>query len=163
MNLNPYGIDNLRAGIVRQAIDDYVDLLLGYNEDPSYNIYELNNFFNSAWFDELIDLDKDMLLKKVRLHELKKIIDVFKRANDDDVTTSFQINIHTPKKQKNIRFAVPPVLTEKWLETLNSQLYALCEIYETAQSKSAKEIDMVESYFENIVKQDVSANDATNA
>lgn len=153
MNLNADGIEKLREGIVKQAITDYASLLLGYT-DSTYDIYELNEFFNNeGFFSELVNIDKNIVLKGVRLRELKQIIDTYSLALGDENIVSFQIHINTPtRKRKNIHFKIPPVLNQAWVDTLAAQLQELNKEYEAAQTKPANDVDMVESYLEHTVK-----------
>ena len=64
--MNPY--KELADGIVRRAVSDYTIALKrlqkGYEVD--LEIYELENFFRSAWFKMLSDLDGEKLIRAER-------------------------------------------------------------------------------------------------
>lgn len=50
-NLHDIGLENLRFGIVEQAVDDYLSLLAGFIvPTTNCNLAELERFFYSDWF-----------------------------------------------------------------------------------------------------------------
>lgn len=51
--MNEAGINNLRIAILGRAITDYKDILQGEKGDNLYNKKELENFFNSEYFNTL--------------------------------------------------------------------------------------------------------------
>lgn len=51
--MNETGINNLRIAILGRAITDYKDILQGKKSDNLYNKKELENFFNSEYFNTL--------------------------------------------------------------------------------------------------------------
>lgn len=60
-------IENISTAIVRQAIEDYFDLLSGFiMPSADCNELELKNFFRSRWFSDLSDLNADYLIKMIK-------------------------------------------------------------------------------------------------
>lgn len=58
----------LAAAIVRQAADDYIQLLTGIGGSPAippYSVAEIKAFFRSRWFGTLCGLDPDYLLEQL--------------------------------------------------------------------------------------------------
>ena len=51
--MNETGINNLRIAILGRAITDYKDILQGKKGDNLCNKKELENFFNSEYFNTL--------------------------------------------------------------------------------------------------------------
>lgn len=51
--MNEAGINNLRIAILGRAITDYKDILQGKKGDNLCNKKELENFFNSEYFNTL--------------------------------------------------------------------------------------------------------------
>ena len=51
--MNEAGINNLRIAILGRAITDYRDILQGKRSDNLCNKKELENFFNSEYFNTL--------------------------------------------------------------------------------------------------------------
>ncbi len=51
--MNEAGINNLRVAILGRAITDYKDILQGKKGDNLCNKKELENFFNSEYFNTL--------------------------------------------------------------------------------------------------------------
>ena len=51
--MNEVGINNLRIAILGRAITDYKDILQGKKGDNLCNKKELENFFNSEYFNTL--------------------------------------------------------------------------------------------------------------
>lgn len=51
--MNEAGINNLRIAILERAITDYKDILQGIKSDNLCNKKELENFFNSEYFNTL--------------------------------------------------------------------------------------------------------------
>ena len=51
--MNEAGINNLRIAILGRAITDYKDILQGKKGDSLCNKKELENFFNSEYFNTL--------------------------------------------------------------------------------------------------------------
>lgn len=51
--MNEAGINNLRIAIMERAITDYKDVLQGIKYDNLCNKKELENFFNSEYFNTL--------------------------------------------------------------------------------------------------------------
>ena len=51
--MNEAGINNLRIAILGRAITDYKDILQGEKGDNLCNKKELENFFNSEYFNTL--------------------------------------------------------------------------------------------------------------
>lgn len=51
--MNEAGINNLRIAILERAITDYRDVLQGIKGDNLCNKKELENFFNSEYFNTL--------------------------------------------------------------------------------------------------------------
>ena len=51
--MNEAGINNLRLAILERAITDYKDILQGKKGDNRCNKKELENFFNSEYFNTL--------------------------------------------------------------------------------------------------------------
>ena len=51
--MNEAGINNLRIAILGRAITDYRDVLQGIKDDNLCNKKELENFFNSEYFNTL--------------------------------------------------------------------------------------------------------------
>ena len=51
--MNEAGINNLRIAIMGRAITDYRDVLQGIKDDNLCNKKELENFFNSEYFNTL--------------------------------------------------------------------------------------------------------------
>ena len=51
--MNEAGINNLRIAILGRAIADYKDILQGIKSDNLCNKKELENFFNSEYFNTL--------------------------------------------------------------------------------------------------------------
>ena len=51
--MNETGINNLRLAILGRAITDYKDILQGKKGDNLCNKKELENFFNSEYFNTL--------------------------------------------------------------------------------------------------------------
>ena len=51
--MNEVGINNLRIAILGRAITDYKDILQGEKGDNLSNKKELENFFNSEYFNTL--------------------------------------------------------------------------------------------------------------
>ena len=51
--MNESGINNLRIAILGRAITDYRDVLQGIKDDNLCNKKELENFFNSEYFNTL--------------------------------------------------------------------------------------------------------------
>lgn len=64
--MNPY--QELADGIVRRAVSDYTIALkrLQKGYEVSLEIYELEDFFRSAWFKMLSDLDGEKLIRAER-------------------------------------------------------------------------------------------------
>lgn len=60
-------IENISTAIVRQAIEDYFDLLSGFiMPSADCNELELKNFFRSRWFSDLSDLNAEFLIKMIK-------------------------------------------------------------------------------------------------
>lgn len=51
--MNEAGINNLRLAILERALIDYKEILQGKKEDNLCNKKELENFFNSEYFNTL--------------------------------------------------------------------------------------------------------------
>lgn len=51
--MNEAGINNLRLAILERAVTDYKDILQGIKGDNLCNKKELENFFNSEYFNVL--------------------------------------------------------------------------------------------------------------
>ena len=64
--MNPY--QELADGIVRRAVSDYTIALkrLQKGYEVSLEIYEPEDFFRSAWFKMLSDLDGEKLIRAER-------------------------------------------------------------------------------------------------
>lgn len=63
------GYRNLANAIVKQAADDYFELLAGIMAvpiPPGCNTREIERFFHSDWYDLLCSVDPDYLLRKLR-------------------------------------------------------------------------------------------------
>lgn len=57
------GLDNLRFGIIEQAINDYFDLLAGFKKPTANcNVNELKRFFHSQWFYSLCNIDSEYIM-----------------------------------------------------------------------------------------------------
>lgn len=67
-NLHDIGLENLRFGIVEQAVDDYFSLLAGFiTPATNCNITELERFFYSDWFNVLCKLEPDYIIENLKL------------------------------------------------------------------------------------------------
>lgn len=69
MYLTDEGIDLLRCAIVKQAADDYKKVINGKKHHPKYGKYnrnELEEFFQSSWFEMLVDIDGDAIVKEIK-------------------------------------------------------------------------------------------------
>lgn len=61
------GLENLRYGVVAQAVRDYRQLLRGkIKPTADCNISELEKFFRGKWFKALCDLDGEYLIQTIR-------------------------------------------------------------------------------------------------
>ena len=75
-NLNDIGLENLRFGIVEQAVDDYFSLLAGFiTPTTDCNIAELERFFYSDWFSVLCELEPDYIIENLKRKAKKMILD----------------------------------------------------------------------------------------
>ena len=73
--MHDIGLENLRFGIVEQAVDDYFSLLAGFiTPTTDCNIVELERFFYSDWFSVLCKLEPDYIIAVSYTH-----LDVYKR------------------------------------------------------------------------------------
>lgn len=69
MYLTDEGLDLLRCAIVKQAADDYKKVINGKKHHPKYGKYnrnELEEFFHSSWFEMLVDIDGDAIVKEIK-------------------------------------------------------------------------------------------------
>lgn len=63
------GYMNLANAIVKQAADDYFQLLAGIMPipiPPSCNLTEIERFFHSDWYDLLCKIDPGYLMRKLK-------------------------------------------------------------------------------------------------
>lgn len=73
--MNEAGINNLRIAILGRAITDYKDILQGKKGDNLCNKKELENFFNSEYFNTLyFDIG----------HSGKDIINIIRKEVEDE-------------------------------------------------------------------------------
>lgn len=74
-NLHDIGLENLRFGIVKQAVDDYFSLLAGFiTPATNCNITELERFFYSDWFNVLCKLEPDYIIENLKRKAKKMIL-----------------------------------------------------------------------------------------
>lgn len=74
-NLHDIGLENLRFGIVEQAVDDYFSLLAGFiTPTTNCNITELERFFYSDWFSVLCKLEPDYIIENLKRKAKKMIL-----------------------------------------------------------------------------------------
>ena len=69
MMITDEGIDLLRCAIVKQAAEDYKKVINGKKHHPKYGKYnrnELEIFFHSSWFEMLVDIDGDNIIKEIK-------------------------------------------------------------------------------------------------
>ena len=63
------GVDLLRNAIVEQAAKDYRKVVSGKKRHPKYGLYkkeELEEFFGSAWFQWLTDVNGNYIMREIR-------------------------------------------------------------------------------------------------
>lgn len=67
------GYEELANAIIVRAVQDYQLVLTGYENSMGRILYqkELENFFQSEWFNTLTKLDGTMIMEKIR-KELRK-------------------------------------------------------------------------------------------
>lgn len=68
------GINRLFGAILERAVEDYKSLLRHKSfrrEASSVNLSEIENFFHSDWFGQMVDynLDGDQVIKMIRKQE----------------------------------------------------------------------------------------------
>ena len=71
MDLHNEGVNNLREGIVRRAVEDYISAMCGSKvgqHDPEDVKYEIERFFRSKWFQLLAgdEIDGEACIKVCR-------------------------------------------------------------------------------------------------
>ena len=71
--MHDIGLENLRFGIVEQAVDDYLSLLAGFIvPTTNCNLAELERFFYSDWFSVLCKLEPEFIIENLK-RKAKKI------------------------------------------------------------------------------------------
>lgn len=61
------GLENIRFGVVEQAVRDYRNLLSGKQKPTAdCNIPELERFFRGDWYRALCDYDVESLMREIR-------------------------------------------------------------------------------------------------
>lgn len=63
------GYINLANAIVKQAADDYFELLAGIMAPSipvNYNLVKIERFFHSDWYDLLCQIDPDYLIRRLK-------------------------------------------------------------------------------------------------
>lgn len=74
-NLHDIGLENLRFGIVEQAVDDYLSLLAGFIvPTTNCNLAELERFFYSDWFSVLCKLEPEFIIENLKRKAKKMIL-----------------------------------------------------------------------------------------
>ena len=73
--MHDIGLENLRFGIVEQAVDDYLSLLAGFIvPTTNCNLAELERFFYSDWFSVLCKLEPEFIIESLKRKAKKMIL-----------------------------------------------------------------------------------------
>lgn len=73
--MHDIGLENLRFGIVEQAIDDYLSILAGFIVPTTdCNLAELERFFYSDWFSVLCKLEPEFIIESLKRKAKKMIL-----------------------------------------------------------------------------------------
>ena len=73
--MHDIGLENLRFGIVEQAVDDYLSLLAGFIvPTTNCNLAELERFFYSDWFSVLCKLEPEFIIENLKRKAKKMIL-----------------------------------------------------------------------------------------
>ena len=69
INITDDGLDLLRTAIVEQAAKDYQKVLKKKKRNPKYESYskkELEDFFESQWFEWLVNCDGEYIMNEIK-------------------------------------------------------------------------------------------------